>query len=157
MSDPYQNKLSVVNLTRPVNDNHPPQQLLAPVQYSSGDRYNNNTSSSSPNTTKQTSPVQLDNAGTDSTDVDVWNIDHSRYHGAKSLSFIDRFKMKSQQDPFVPIGLVLTTAALTGGLWSFVTGKRQYQQNFMWARVSFQGWTYCIDYTNIHNVCTCQN
>lgn len=36
--------------------------------------------------------------------VDAWNTDHARYYGARSVSFTERFMMKANQDPFVPIG-----------------------------------------------------
>lgn len=75
---------------------------------------------------------------TDDSD-DVWHFDPNSY--PRAMTFSERFWMKANKDPIVPIGAGLTVAALSGGLWSFVTGRRQYAQKFMWARVGFQGVT----------------
>jgi len=70
---------------------------------------------------------------------DIWHFDPESY--PRAMTFRERFMMKANDDPLVPIGCALTLAALSGGLWSFMTGRRQYYQKFMWARVSFQGIT----------------
>ncbi|KAG7175310.1 HIG1 domain family member 2A, mitochondrial-like [Homarus americanus] len=53
----------------------------------------------------------------------------------------EKFKRKFYENPFVPIGCGLTTAALCYGLWSFSTGKRKSSQNMMRLRVFAQGFT----------------
>ncbi|KAK8738238.1 hypothetical protein OTU49_004120 [Cherax quadricarinatus] len=53
----------------------------------------------------------------------------------------DKFKRKFQENPFVPVGCGLTTAALCYGLWSFSSGQRKTSQNMMRFRVFAQGFT----------------
>ncbi len=53
----------------------------------------------------------------------------------------EKFKRKFAENPFVPIGCLLTAAALTYGLYSFKSGRRQMSQTMMRARIGAQGFT----------------
>lgn len=53
----------------------------------------------------------------------------------------EKFKRKFYENPFVPVGCVLTAAALTYGLWSMRKGKARMSQNMMRVRIGAQGFT----------------
>ncbi|KAF0689858.1 Aste57867_18728 [Aphanomyces stellatus] len=55
---------------------------------------------------------------------------------------VEKMKRKFQENPFVPIGAVVTTAVLVGGMTTFMKGgDSRTQQKFMRARVVAQGAT----------------
>ncbi|XP_046743727.1 HIG1 domain family member 2A, mitochondrial [Diprion similis] len=56
-------------------------------------------------------------------------------------TFMQKFNRKFKEDPLVPIGCFLTTAALSYGLYCFQTGNRQMSQYMMRARVAAQTFT----------------
>eukprot|EP00948_MAST-09A_sp_MAST-9A-sp1_P000848 g848.t1 len=60
-------------------------------------------------------------------------------------TFMQKFKRKFRQEPFVPIGAAATLGILTTGLWSFSQGPRNanLSQKLMRARVLMQGATIC--------------
>ena len=53
----------------------------------------------------------------------------------------EKFKRKFYENPFVPVGFVLTAEALTYGLWSMRKGKARMSQNMMRVRIGAQGFT----------------
>jgi len=55
--------------------------------------------------------------------------------------FRDKFLRKTKENPFVPIGLGLTIAALSYGLWQMKTGDRVMSQKMMRVRVAAQAFT----------------
>ncbi|XP_066274446.1 HIG1 domain family member 2A, mitochondrial-like [Branchiostoma lanceolatum] len=55
--------------------------------------------------------------------------------------FGEKFKRKTMENPFVPIGCGLTAAALIYGISTFSSGNRRRSQTMMRARVLFQGLT----------------
>ncbi|OQR92181.1 hypothetical protein THRCLA_22407 [Thraustotheca clavata] len=57
-------------------------------------------------------------------------------------SGMDKFKRKFAENPFVPIGCLVTAVILGGGLRTFVSGgDSPTQQKFMRARIFAQGAT----------------
>ena len=48
---------------------------------------------------------------------------------------------KTKENPFIPIGLGITTFALAFGLWQLRTGNRVLSQKMMRLRVAAQGFT----------------
>lgn len=54
---------------------------------------------------------------------------------------MQKMKRKLRENPLVPIGMGLTTAALVLGLFNFSTGNKRMQQLMMRARVVAQGGT----------------
>ncbi|XP_015519977.1 HIG1 domain family member 2A, mitochondrial [Neodiprion pinetum] len=56
-------------------------------------------------------------------------------------TFTQKLNRKFRENPLVPIGCFLTTAALSYGLYSFKTGNREMSQYMMRARVVAQGLT----------------
>jgi len=55
--------------------------------------------------------------------------------------FRDKFVRKTKENPFVPLGLGLTIAALSYGLWQLKTGDRVMSQKMMRLRVAAQAFT----------------
>ncbi|XP_053318666.1 HIG1 domain family member 2A, mitochondrial [Spea bombifrons] len=55
--------------------------------------------------------------------------------------FKNKFIRKVKENPFVPIGCIATTGALTYGLISFKQGKTRQSQLMMRARILAQGFT----------------
>jgi len=55
--------------------------------------------------------------------------------------FRDKFIRKTKENPFVPLGLGLTIAALSYGLWQLKTGDRVMSQKMMRVRVAAQAFT----------------
>ncbi|KAM3964952.1 HIG1 domain family member 2A, mitochondrial [Aphomia sociella] len=53
----------------------------------------------------------------------------------------EKFIRKITENPFVPIGCLATTGALSYGLWSFKTGKTKVSQQMMRLRIVAQGFT----------------
>ncbi|XP_020900238.1 HIG1 domain family member 2A, mitochondrial [Exaiptasia diaphana] len=53
----------------------------------------------------------------------------------------DKMLRKARENPFVPLGCVLTVGALSYGLFSFIKGNAKVQQKMMRARVLAQGST----------------
>ncbi|KOB67009.1 HIG1 domain family member 2A [Operophtera brumata] len=53
----------------------------------------------------------------------------------------DKLVRKISENPFVPIGCFATAGALSYGLWSFRTGRRQMSQKMMRLRIVAQGFT----------------
>ncbi|XP_031575335.1 HIG1 domain family member 2A, mitochondrial-like isoform X2 [Actinia tenebrosa] len=53
----------------------------------------------------------------------------------------EKFARKARENPFVPIGCLLTVGALGYGLVSFKRGDVRMQQYMMRARVAAQGFT----------------
>uniref|UniRef100_A0A336LYT3 CSON003966 protein n=1 Tax=Culicoides sonorensis TaxID=179676 RepID=A0A336LYT3_CULSO len=53
----------------------------------------------------------------------------------------EKFIRKFNQNPFVPIGCLMTAGALTYGLWSFRQGRYKTSQYMMRARIGAQGFT----------------
>ncbi|BET02065.1 unnamed protein product [Nesidiocoris tenuis] len=53
----------------------------------------------------------------------------------------DKFKRKAMENPLVPFGTLLTTAALSFGLYSMKTGQRRMSQMMMRARIVAQAFT----------------
>ncbi|XP_074643189.1 HIG1 domain family member 2A, mitochondrial-like [Tubulanus polymorphus] len=56
-------------------------------------------------------------------------------------TFYSKFKRKADENPFVPIGMGLTTLALTYGLWQLKTGDTKMSQLMMRSRIVAQGFT----------------
>ncbi|ETV99540.1 hypothetical protein H310_08203 [Aphanomyces invadans] len=57
-------------------------------------------------------------------------------------SGVDKLKRKFMENPFVPVGALLTTVVLVGGMRTFmVGGDSRTQQRYMRARVVAQGAT----------------
>ncbi|KAL6263842.1 hypothetical protein P5V15_003924 [Pogonomyrmex californicus] len=56
-------------------------------------------------------------------------------------TILQKAKRKTQENPFVPIGALATTVALSVGLISFYRGKSNMQQYMMRARVGAQAFT----------------
>ncbi|ETV76646.1 hypothetical protein H257_09137 [Aphanomyces astaci] len=57
-------------------------------------------------------------------------------------SGVDKIKRKFRENPFVPLGAVVTTVVLIGGMRTFmVGGDSRTQQKYMRARVVAQGAT----------------
>ncbi|XP_018577675.1 HIG1 domain family member 2A, mitochondrial [Anoplophora glabripennis] len=56
-------------------------------------------------------------------------------------TFTQKFYRKFLENPFVPIGCLATTLALSYGLWSFRNGKKKMSQYMMRTRVVAQGFT----------------
>mmetsp|Transcript_311 Transcript_311/g.559 ORF Transcript_311/g.559 Transcript_311/m.559 type:complete len:82 (+) Transcript_311:176-421(+) len=56
-------------------------------------------------------------------------------------TFSERFKEKFKKNPLIPLGLLLTTGALTAGLFAFRKGDKNMSQTMMRYRVAFQGFT----------------
>uniref|UniRef100_A0A0A9YS51 HIG1 domain family member 2A n=1 Tax=Lygus hesperus TaxID=30085 RepID=A0A0A9YS51_LYGHE len=54
---------------------------------------------------------------------------------------LEKFKRKATDNPFVPIGALLTTACLSYGLWTMKTGERRMSQLMMRGRVVAQAFT----------------
>ncbi|KAL9982480.1 hypothetical protein ACROYT_G004527 [Oculina patagonica] len=52
-----------------------------------------------------------------------------------------KFKRKTKENPFVPIGALATVGALSYGLFSFIRGDARMQQYMMRTRVAAQGGT----------------
>lgn len=52
-----------------------------------------------------------------------------------------KFRRKTKENPFVPIGALATVGALSYGLYSFIRGDAQMQQYMMRSRVAAQGGT----------------
>ncbi|CAH1783293.1 unnamed protein product [Owenia fusiformis] len=59
----------------------------------------------------------------------------------KHEGILDKFKRKAGENPFVPIGLGMTTVVLGLGLWQMRTGNVKRSQFFMRARIAAQGST----------------
>ncbi|XP_071090677.1 HIG1 domain family member 2A, mitochondrial-like [Haliotis cracherodii] len=55
----------------------------------------------------------------------------------------EKFIRKTKDNPFVPIGVALTTLALTYGLWQMKTGNTRRSQTMMRMRIGAQGFTLC--------------
>ncbi|XP_076329068.1 HIG1 domain family member 2A, mitochondrial [Tachypleus tridentatus] len=53
----------------------------------------------------------------------------------------EKLLRKTKENPFVPVGCLATTAALSYGLWSMKTGQRKMSQYMMRARILAQGFT----------------
>ncbi|XP_076470470.1 HIG1 domain family member 2A, mitochondrial-like [Babylonia areolata] len=53
----------------------------------------------------------------------------------------DKFLRKTKENPFVPIGVLVTTFALSFGLWQMKTGNKRMSQNMMRLRIFGQGFT----------------
>ncbi|XP_056635114.1 HIG1 domain family member 2A [Diorhabda carinulata] len=53
----------------------------------------------------------------------------------------EKFIRKFKSNPFVPIGCLATTLALTYGLWCFRTGQKKMSQYMMRTRIAAQGLT----------------
>ncbi|GFR32541.1 HIG1 domain family member 2A, mitochondrial [Trichonephila clavata] len=53
----------------------------------------------------------------------------------------ERMINKIKSNPFVPIGMLATTAALTVGIYSMKTGNKRRSQLMMRARIFAQGFT----------------
>ncbi|XP_013784436.1 HIG1 domain family member 2A-like [Limulus polyphemus] len=53
----------------------------------------------------------------------------------------EKLLRKTKENPFVPVGCLATTAALSYGLWSMRTGQRKMSQYMMRARILAQGFT----------------
>lgn len=54
---------------------------------------------------------------------------------------MEKFKRKSVENPFVPIGCLGTGLVLSYGLWCFRTGQTKKSQIMMRARIGAQGFT----------------
>ncbi|KAK6178017.1 hypothetical protein SNE40_012861 [Patella caerulea] len=61
--------------------------------------------------------------------------------GAPIETNYDRFIRKSKENPFVPMGMGVTTLALSYGLYQMKTGDRQMSQRMMRVRIVAQGAT----------------
>jgi len=55
--------------------------------------------------------------------------------------FLDKFIQRTKENPFVPIGLIVTVGALSAGLSTLGTGNVKKAQNMMRLRVAAQGFT----------------
>ncbi|GFG28518.1 hypothetical protein Cfor_06390 [Coptotermes formosanus] len=67
---------------------------------------------------------------------------HSEIHAQEyEETTQQKFMRKLKDNPFVPIGCLMTFGALSYGLWSFRKGERQMSQYMMRARVLAQGFT----------------
>ncbi|XP_068617293.1 HIG1 domain family member 2A, mitochondrial [Battus philenor] len=53
----------------------------------------------------------------------------------------EKFVRKFGENPFVPIGCLATTGALSYGLWCFRTGRSKLSQRMMRLRIVAQGFT----------------
>eukprot|EP00745_Piridium_sociabile_P016121 TRINITY_DN23952_c2_g2_i1.p1 TRINITY_DN23952_c2_g2~~TRINITY_DN23952_c2_g2_i1.p1 ORF type:complete len:118 (-),score=26.79 TRINITY_DN23952_c2_g2_i1:658-984(-) len=53
----------------------------------------------------------------------------------------EKFVRKTKENPFVPIGVLVTTFALSYGLWQMKTGNKRMSQNMMRLRIFGQGFT----------------
>ncbi|KAL8609316.1 hypothetical protein ACOMHN_048872 [Nucella lapillus] len=53
----------------------------------------------------------------------------------------EKFFRKTKENPFVPIGVLVTTFALSFGLWQMKTGNKRMSQNMMRLRIFGQGFT----------------
>ncbi|XP_067657253.1 HIG1 domain family member 2A, mitochondrial-like [Haliotis asinina] len=53
----------------------------------------------------------------------------------------DKFIRKTKENPFVPIGVAMTTFALSYGLWQMKTGNTRRSQTMMRVRIGAQGFT----------------
>lgn len=56
-------------------------------------------------------------------------------------TFQEKLYRKTGENPFIPIGLAVTTYALVSGLWTLRTGDRVKSQKMMRLRVVAQGFT----------------
>lgn len=54
---------------------------------------------------------------------------------------MEKFKRKSAENPFVPLGCLVTGLVLSYGLWCFRTGQTKKSQIMMRARIGAQGFT----------------
>lgn len=63
------------------------------------------------------------------------------YGDEKPVSYLSRTKQKFKENPFIPIGLTLTVAALCKGIWTMKSGNHKQGQLMMRYRVLFQGLT----------------
>ncbi|XP_023690375.1 HIG1 domain family member 2A, mitochondrial [Paramormyrops kingsleyae] len=59
----------------------------------------------------------------------------------KDEGFKEKFIRKTKENPFVPLGCLGTTGALTYGLIAFKQGKTRQSQLLMRARIFAQGFT----------------
>lgn len=53
----------------------------------------------------------------------------------------EKFIRKFKENPFVPVGCLATTLALSYGLWCFRTGQKKMSQYMMRTRIAAQGLT----------------
>ncbi|KAK7110183.1 hypothetical protein V1264_014103 [Littorina saxatilis] len=53
----------------------------------------------------------------------------------------EKFIRKTKENPFVPLGVVITTFALSYGLWQMKTGNKRMSQKMMRLRIFGQGFT----------------
>ncbi|XP_044755901.1 HIG1 domain family member 2A, mitochondrial [Coccinella septempunctata] len=53
----------------------------------------------------------------------------------------EKLMKKLKENPFVPVGAILTTVCLSYGLYSYRTGKAKMSQLMMRSRVAAQGFT----------------
>ncbi|XP_023217179.1 HIG1 domain family member 2A-like [Centruroides sculpturatus] len=78
----------------------------------------------------------------DKTEIELeWVRVRSRLSDMKEEGLREKMIRKTKANPFVPVGVLLTTAALSYGLWCMRSGNRYRSQLMMRARVLAQGFT----------------
>lgn len=89
--------------------------------------------------TPPSQPSPASNAA-DSTYMDLYELGEG-IEPSTPQTFIDKFMRKAKKDPLVPIGLLVTTGALTGGVLAMTRNDSHASQRFMQLRVGAQAFT----------------
>ncbi|XP_045475598.1 HIG1 domain family member 2A, mitochondrial [Harmonia axyridis] len=63
------------------------------------------------------------------------------YSDQPTLTQTEKFMKKLKENPFVPVGAILTTGCLSYGLYSYRAGRPKMSQLMMRSRVAAQGFT----------------